>query len=304
MTLSSLRQLQRAFTSSGRQTPAGSDLRLGHFLERRDAFLESIGKKENISKSKETQSKLMAILSGPSLEEDRYCSKADKLPDLDQVFGANKDAQVARDEATIRQMMACSMHLGHATSRWNPKMAPYIYGERVGIHIINLEKTLVCLRQACNVVKDVASRGGAIVFVGTSDSFQRLTYECAQEAGQFYVNVRWIGGTITNRTQVLRNAMLAPDLLIVLDSATNRQAIEEARIANVPVIGICDTNFNPTLVTYPIPANDDAYASVELIARILARAAQEGKWTRTRSLAATEIVESATKFIDQVFGQR
>lgn len=195
------------------------------------------------------------------------------------------------------------MHLGHATSHWHPKMAPFIFGERAGIHIINLERTLVALRQACNVVLDIASKGGTIVFVGTGDSIQRLTYECAQDCSQHYVNIRWVGGTITNRAQVLRSDKLQPDLLVILDPVRNEKAVLEAEACNVPAIAICDTNFNPSLVTYPIPANDDAFSSVELIARTLSLAASEGRQIRTRPPKSIDIVESATSFMTRVFGR-
>lgn len=288
------------FSSSTATNSVKRTLGLGHFLERRDAFLQSIGQQDSLSRTKQTQSKLLSILhgTGPS---SGHAGTAENM-DATAAFGPNTDARCARDLVTIRQMMACSMHLGHATSRWNPKMAPFIYGERAGIHIINLERTLVCLRQASNVTKDIASRGGRIVFVGTGASLQRLTYEVAQDCGQFYVNTRWIGGTVTNRRQVLRNDQLIPDLLIVLDPITNDKAILEARTANIPVIAICDTNSDPTCVTYPIPANDDAFSSVELVARTLSMAAEEGRQTRTKQpLATSAITQSASNFMESVF---
>lgn len=275
-------------------------LGLGHFLERREAFLKSIGQKGDFPQAGQAQSKLLNILhaTGPKLDHAEAVNSADATAE----FGFNTDAYCARDLVTIRQMMACSMHLGHAASRWNPKMAAFIYGERAGIHIINLERTLVCLRQASNVVKDIASRGGKIVFVGTSAPIQRLTYEVAQKCRQFYVNTRWVGGTVTNRRQVLRNDHLMPDLLIVLDPMTNEKAVLEAHTANIPVIAICDTNSDPTRVTYPIPANDDAFSSVELIARTLSLAAEEGRETRTKiPLTTSTITQSASNFIESVF---
>lgn len=278
-----------------------SNLRLGYFLEHRKEFLDSIGctgAPRGIERAHNAQSKIMAILEKSSLEE----MTSTKRLDVDSPFEANTEATTARDVVTIRQMLACGVHFGHTPSRWNPKMAPYIYGERAGIHIINLERTLVCLRQACNVARDVASRGGGILFVGTTPSIQRLTYECAQDAGQYYVNTRWVGGTITNRTQVLRNDRLVPHLLIVLDPFNNQGAVEEAGRGGIPTIAICDTNCDPTPITYPIPANDDAYASVELVARTLSAAAAEGRRIRTsQPLPSQEIYESANSFIGRVF---
>jgi small subunit ribosomal protein S2 len=182
-------------------------------------------------------------------------------------------------------------------------MAPFIYGERAGIHIIDLEKTVACLRQACQVALSIAAtgkHGGCILFVGTGDLIRRITYECATEASQFYVNTRWIGGTLTNRAQVLRNDKLIPDLMIVLDPIRNEKAILEAEEVGVPVIAICDTNCDPSRVTYPIPGNDDATASVELIARCLSLAVGEGAKQRT-VLQSNPIIQTGSQFIDSVF---
>ncbi|PJF18205.1 hypothetical protein PSACC_01984 [Paramicrosporidium saccamoebae] len=270
------------------------NLNLGHFLERRSNFLESISRDAKQSVIQKSQSKLLEILSATG-------SAVSTKAGLDPTYSPNFNVQTARDAVTIRQMMSCSMHLGHATAKWNPRMAPFIFGERAGIHIIDLEKTIVALRQACNVITDIAARGGVIVFVGTGENIQRLTYECAQECNQHYVNMRWVGGTITNRNQVLRSDKLTPDLLILLDPVTNEMAVQEAQKGNIPTIAICDTNFDPTSVTYPIPANDDAFSSVELVARTLAMAALEGRNTRTQPTKSADIIESATLFIDRVF---
>lgn len=279
----------------------------GHFLEQRDTFLQSIGRERGHARTrpKDIQSRLMAILHATgSTQSNALTTPIATEAFSPDDFGPNMSATVARDLVTIRQMMACSMHLGHSRTKWNPKMARFIFGERAGIHIIDLEKTIVALRQACNVVKDIASKGGIIVFVGTSDNIQRLTYECAQDCQQHYVNVRWIGGTITNRRQVLRDDKLSPDLIIILDPMENDKAVLEAHSCGIPTIAICDTNCDPTRITYPIPANDDAFSSVELIGRTLAQAAEEGRSVRTRPLKSADVIESAASFIDRVFTKR
>jgi small subunit ribosomal protein S2 len=268
-------------------------LNLGHFLERRPAFFDNIKNEAKQNKTQKAQSKLLDMLSSIGSAVSPQAGLG--------IDSESCTSQTARDSVTIKQMIECSMHLGHATFKWNPKMAPFIFGERAGIHIIDLEKTIIALRQACAVVTDIASKGGAIVFVGTGENIQRLTYECAQECGQYYVNVRWVGGTITNRNQVLRSDKLTADLLIILDPATNEKAVLEAEKGCIPTIAICDTNFDPTTITYPIPANDDSFSSVELIARTLSLAAEEGRRARTRPTKSAEIIESATSFIDRVF---
>lgn len=179
-------------------------------------------------------------------------------------------------------------------------MAPYIHGERQGIHIIDLEKTLACLRVACHAVTDVVAHGGKVLFVGTREPIRRLTYEIAQDAGQYFVNLRWLGGTITNKTYVLRNDRLAPDMLVVLDYPNNEKAVSEANKVNIPVVAICDTDCDPARVTYAIPANDDAYASVEMIARVLSLAAAQG---RCRAAHRSNIVESAHQFMARTTGK-
>lgn len=289
----------------------GPTLTFGHFLERREAFLNALGTQQRSEAPREAQSRLFKLLTGTGSTIAEPTRPPTSPPASSAVsataglgeagYGPNLRARTARDLFTLQQMMACSVHLGHSTSRWHPKMAPFILGERAGIHIINLDKTLIALRQACNVVKDIASRGGILLFVGTGATIQRLTYECAQDCGQHYINIRWIGGTMTNRAQVLRNDRLAPDLLILLDPVTNDQAVLEALSCNIPTVGICDTNCDPSKLTYPVPANDDAFSSVELIARTLSLAAQEGRKTRTLPLKSADIVDSATKFIDRVF---
>ncbi|KAJ3011035.1 37S ribosomal protein, mitochondrial [Thoreauomyces humboldtii] len=111
-----------------------------------------------------------------------------------------------RNALTIRTLMAANLHLGHNRRVWNQNMLPYIYGERQGIHIINLEHTLVMLRRAINVTREVALRGGNILFVGTRTSLHRIVVEAAKRADAYYVN-SWVGGTITNKERVLRRSV-------------------------------------------------------------------------------------------------
>ena len=263
----------------------------GYFLENKNALLQNIAKHGSVPKLTPEESVLAKVAAQG--ESKSVLAKAG--------LGVTslKHAGSSSKEVSLEQMLLCGMHLGHATFKWSQKMAPYIFGERAGIHIIDLEKTFLCLRQACHVLTDVTSKGGSILFVGTGKSIQRLTYECAEGCGQFYVNLRWIGGTITNRASVLRNDSILPTMLVVLDPITNNKAILEASQLNIPVIAICDTNFDPSLVTYPIPANDDAFASVELIARTLSRAAQRGREQLEKS-KTNKIIQSATEFIDAV----
>jgi len=101
-------------------------------------------------------------------------------------------------EVTMKQMLEAGLHFGHQTRRWNPKMKPYIFGPRNGIYIINLDKTMRLFRQACDFVTQETSNGGYILFVGTKRQAQTIIKEEAMRCNMFYINHRWLGGTLTN----------------------------------------------------------------------------------------------------------
>jgi len=105
---------------------------------------------------------------------------------------------VALPDYSMRQLLEAGVHFGHHTRRWNPKMAPYIYGVRNGIHIIDLEQTVPLLRQGLEAVRDVVAGGGRVLFVGTKRQAQETITEAAKRCGQYYVNYRWLGGMLTN----------------------------------------------------------------------------------------------------------
>jgi len=101
-------------------------------------------------------------------------------------------------EVTIKQLLEAGVHFGHQTSRWDPKMKPYIFGARNGIHIIDLQQTVVMLREVCRFVRDLAAQGGQFLFVGTKKQAQEVVREEAERCGMFYVSNRWPGGMLTN----------------------------------------------------------------------------------------------------------
>ena len=103
---------------------------------------------------------------------------------------------------TMKQLLEAGVHFGHQTRRWDPKMAPYIFTQRNGIYIIDLQKTIKMLDDAYNYVKAVAQDGGVFLFVGTKKQAQDAVKEEATRAGQYYVNQRWLGGTLTNWTTI------------------------------------------------------------------------------------------------------
>ncbi|KAG0380899.1 MAG: ribosomal protein S2, flavodoxin-like domain-containing protein [Linnemannia gamsii] len=191
---------------------------------------------------------------------------------------------------TIAQLLAAGLHLGHSTSLWNVASMPFVFGVREGISIINLEHTLTHLRRACTVTKAVARQGGIILFIGTREGVDHVTIDAAKSCSAYYVASKWCPGTITNAQEIVgphtprlpdaRAGDLAkpfrPDLVIVLNPLENMIAIKEATRFNIPTIAITDTDVDPRIVSYPIPANDDSVRGVELVAKVLAEAAKEG----------------------------
>jgi small subunit ribosomal protein S2 len=223
-------------------------------------------------------------------------------------------------QVTMRQMLEAGVHFGHQTRYWNPKMAPFIFGARGKIHIINLEKTVPLFSDAMNFISAIAQKRGMILFVGTKRSARDSIKEEAERCGMPYMTQRWLGGTLTNfatvkksvsrlkeleagetdgsfqklvkhevlglrREREKKSASLGgikemnrlPDALFVIDIGHEDIAIKEAKKLGIPVIAVVDTNYDPALVDYPIPGNDDAIRAVQLYARAAADAVLEGK---------------------------
>jgi small subunit ribosomal protein S2 len=223
-------------------------------------------------------------------------------------------------DVSLKELLEAGAHFGHQTRRWNPKMSEYIYGARGGVHIIDLTKTGVLLKEATDFARETASRGGKVLLVGTKRQAAPVVKEEAEAAGMPYVTERWLGGMLTNfrtiRLQVQRLKKLeaglesgdfaskynkkevldftnevaslnrifggikhldgAPGAVFVVDVPKESIAVAEARKLGLPVIAIADTNANPDLIDYPIPANDDAIKTVRIITRAIAQAAAEG----------------------------
>src|SRR5262249_56621753 len=127
-------------------------------------------------------------------------------------------------DVTMKNLLEAGVHFGHQTSRWNPKMKPYIFGARNGIYIIDLQQTVRMFQAAYAFVREVASRGGQLLFVGTKKQAQDAIREEAERSGQFYVNTRWLGGTLTN-FQTIKQSI---DRLKKLDEMLVDPAITEA----------------------------------------------------------------------------
>ncbi len=112
---------------------------------------------------------------------------------------------MAMPSFTMRQLLEAGVHFGHNTRRWNPKMAPYIFGVRNNVHIIDLQQTVPLLHRAMNALREVSANGGRILFVGTKRQAARMVAQSAQKCGQFYVDYRWLGGMLTNWQTIQRS---------------------------------------------------------------------------------------------------
>jgi len=206
------------------------------------------------------------------------------------------------------EMTRVGVHFGHRTSRINPKMNPYLFGVRNTVHIIDLEKTKEKLIEALEFIQKLTSESKTLLLVGTKIQIKDLVKSTAEACGLSYVNERWLGGTFTNLSAILKRVEYykeleskktkgelekytkkekaqfdqelkrlevkfkgvkdlnrLPDAIFVCDMLKDKLAVKEAREKGIKIIGICDTNVDPTLVDYPIPASDDAISSVKYI---------------------------------------
>jgi len=211
-------------------------------------------------------------------------------------------------EVGIKELLEAGVHFGHQTRRWNPRMRRFIFGEREGIHIIDLLQTEQLLQQATEFVREVAAKGGVILFVGTKKQARDSVQQWAERCQMPYVNRRWLGGLLTNfhtirkriqRLHELRELQEAgrldllptkermsmeaelrkleynlggvadmqrlPDAVVIIDLKTEEIALREASRLELPIIGLVDTNCDPSPVDYVVPGNDDAIRSCELV---------------------------------------
>ena len=232
---------------------------------------------------------------------------------------------------SMKQLLEAGVHFGHQTRRWNPKMAPYIYTERNGIYIIDLQKSVGKVDEAYDAISDIAAQGGTILFVGTKKQAQDAIKTEAERCGMYYVNERWLGGMLTNfRTIQSRIARLKelekmfeegataqypkkevilmqrelekleknlggikdmkrlPGTIFIIDSKKEEIAVAEAHKLHIPVVATVDTNCDPDVIDFPIPANDDAIRAVRLLTSKIADAVLEGRQGQQEEAAPAE----------------
>ncbi len=240
----------------------------------------------------------------------------------------------------IQELLNAGAHFGHLTKKWNPNMAPYIYGKKNGIHIINLYKTAAKIEEAQKALKQIASVGRKILFVSTKKQAKEIIADKAQKVNMPYIAERWPGGMLTNfvtiRKAVKKMAAIdkmkkdgtydtlskkeklqtdrlrakleknlgsivdmtrLPAALIVVDINKEHVAVAEANKLGIPVFALVDTNTDPRKVTFPIPANDDASKSIDLVLEYLTEAIAEGLAIRKEEKEKAKAEKEAAKLM-------
>lgn len=220
---------------------------------------------------------------------------------------------------TFNALLESGAHFGHLKRKWNPAMAPYIYAEKNGIHIIDLNKTVAKVDEAANALKQIARSGKKVLFVATKKQAKDIVANKVREINMPFVTERWPGGMLTNfstiRKSVRRMSQIdkmstdgtftniskrerlqfsrerakleiqfgsisdlsrLPAALFIVDITKEHIAVAEAKRLNIPTFAIVDTNSNPNLVDYAIPANDDASTSISFIVQLMCDAIREG----------------------------
>ena len=243
---------------------------------------------------------------------------------------------MATVDVDIKKLLEAGAHFGHKTSRWHPKMAPYIHSKRGGSHIIDLNKTVDGLEKALDFIAQTVGEGKQILFVATKRQAQDIVHQLAVDTKQPFVTERWLGGMLTNWPTIsgrikhltdletkmesgelnnkysklevqrfqeeidamnaiyggIKNMAARPGAVFVFDVVSDVNAVKEARKLGLPIVALIDTNADPTVAHYPIPANDDAIKSIQLIADYLQQAVEIGK---TRAAKATPAADKDEK---------
>ena len=197
---------------------------------------------------------------------------------------------------SMKQMLETGVHFGHQTRRWNPKMRPYIFGARNGIHIIDLQQTVKLFRTAYDKMVDTVARGGKILFIGTKRQAQEAVAAEAERAGQYHVTNRWMGGTLTNFSTIQKSVERLPQLAFIIDPHREEIAVKECRKLGIPIVAITDTNCDPDVIDYVIPGNDDAIRAIKLFVTAFAEACMEGDaMTKDDNVDAEEALKRAAQ---------
>lgn len=241
-----------------------------------------------------------------------------------------------KTEVDIKKLLEAGAHFGHKTSRWHPKMAPYIHSKRDGVHIIDLTQTVSALENALEFIQTTTAAGKQILLVSTKRQAKDIIRKLADDTNMPFVTERWLGGMLTNQKTIggrvkylkdqeskmesgqleakynkleiqrfqeeidhmntmyggIKNIVARPGAVFVVDVTHDNNAVREAKKLGLKVVAIVDTNTDPTDVDYPIPANDDAIKTIQLIADYIKEAIDTGK---ARQKPAEEKSEKAGK---------
>ena len=243
-----------------------------------------------------------------------------------------------------KDLLDAGVHFGHLTRKWDPRMAPYIFMEKNGIHIIDLNKTLENLEQASHALGNIIRSGRKVMFVATKKQAKDIVVEEAKRLNMPFVTERWLGGMLTNfatirkslkkmssiekmmkedtytnlakreRLMITREKQKLervlggivdltrlPAALFVVDVKREHIAIKEAQKLNIPVIAMVDTNSDPTDIDFPIPANDDAFKSIEIITREIGKVIEQALMERKKDKdeAKRKEEEEAKRKVDE-----
>ena len=224
-----------------------------------------------------------------------------------------------------KELLDAGVHLGHMKKKWNPKMQPYIFMERKGIHIIDLNQTMKSMEKSANALRSIAKSGRKILFVATKKQARDIVKEAAESVNMPYVTERWLGGMMTNFSTIRRSVkkmqsidrILAdgsltsitkkerltlsrerakldkvlggiaglnriPAAVFIVDITHEHIAVTESNKLGLRTFALVDTNSNPNLIDFPIPANDDASKSIKVITNYMVEAIKEGLTERSK----------------------
>jgi len=230
-------------------------------------------------------------------------------------------------KTNFKELLEAGVHFGHLKKKWNPKMSPYVFMEKNKIHIIDLNKTISKLEEACRSLKQIAKSGKKILFVATKKQAKSIVAESAKSLNMPYITERWPGGLLTNFSTIrksikkmnsidsmkedgtfdtlskreklqidrtreklelnfgsIENMNRIPDAIFVVDINKEHIAVAEANKLGIRSFAMVDTNTNPKLVNFPIPANDDSTKSISKIMEIVTEAVSTGLSERSKKI--------------------
>jgi len=227
-------------------------------------------------------------------------------------FNFLKDKSNHMAHIKFEDLLDTGAHFGHVTRKWHPNYKPYVLTEKNGVHIINLDETILLFEKAMTFIQSIVKKNGEILFIGTKKQAKDIVQQEADRCGMFYIVERWLGGSLTNFTTIkksikrlkslekegsslyenltkketqmlnrekvklsdqhrgIKDMRKPPDAVVIVDGQYEATAIKEATGMNIPIVALIDSNTDPKIVDYPIPANDDSLRTIQLIVGCIA----------------------------------